>query len=251
MTGTREYLDPAAGDRAGTTPGWFDRLADALRADPEPPFRFPRTVGAGRPREAAVLALFSAGSGFSAGGRLLAGGGPDVLLTQRSTALRAHAGQVSFPGGRVEPEDGGVQRAALREAQEETGLDPAGVELHGTGPELYMAVSDFLVTPVLGWWRRPGPVAAMDAAEVERVVRVPLAELTDPANRFQVAHPSGFRAPGFAAQDLFVWGFTAMVLTWLLRLAGLEQPWDADRVVPLPVDAARRDVPFPGSGERA
>jgi hypothetical protein len=58
------------------------------------------------------------------------------------------------------------------------------------------------------------------------VVAVPVAALADPLNRFQTVHPSGFSSPGFEVGDLFVWGFTAGVLNWLIRLAGLELPWD-------------------------
>ena len=109
----------------------------------------------GHHRRSAVLLLFGEGPA-----------GPDVLLTERAAGLRAHPGQVAFPGGRVETTDAGPAAAAVREAREETGLDEAGVVVTGTLPDLYLPVSDFAVTPVLAWWRVPSPVDAVDRAEV-------------------------------------------------------------------------------------
>jgi 8-oxo-dGTP pyrophosphatase MutT (NUDIX family) len=177
----------------------------------------------GHHRRSAVLLLFGEGPA-----------GPDVLLTERAAGLRAHPGQVAFPGGRIEPSDAGPGDAALREAREETGLVAAGVSVLGTMPDLYLPVSDFAVTPVLAWWRAPSPVDAVDRAEVARAVRVPVAELVDPANRFLVTHPSGYVGPGFVVRDLFVWGFTGGILDRVLALAGWERPWDRDRLEPLP-----------------
>lgn len=207
-------------------PTWFDpllRVARTARADEISGFVPPP----GHHRRSAVLLLFGSGPA-----------GPDVLLTERAAGLRAHPGQVAFPGGRLEPSDAGPGAAAVREAQEETGLDPAGVVVVATLPDLYLPVSDFAVTPVLAWWRDPSPVDAVDRTEVARAVRVPVAELLDPAARFVVAHPSGYVGPGFAAQGLFVWGFTAGVLDRVLALAGWERPWSRDRVEPVPLPVA-------------
>lgn len=120
---------------------------------------------------------------------------------ERAGTLRSHAGQPSFPGGALDPEDGdqattGPLRAALREAEEETGLDPRGVQLFGVLPRLYIPVSSFVVTPVLGWWRAPSPVGVVDPGETARVFTVPVADLTDPANRATAVHPSGHSRPG-------------------------------------------------------
>ncbi len=166
----------------------------------------------------------------------------DVVLTQRSTELRSHPGQVAFPGGALDPGDASPEAAALREAAEEIGLEPDGVEVLGTMPELFLPPSAFVVTPVLAWWRRPTPVRPVDRREVARVVRAPLAELLDPANRFTVRHPSGYTGAGFAVQGLFVWGFTAGLLARVLVEAGLERPWDRGRFEPLPemVDPAEQ-----------
>lgn len=162
----------------------------------------------------------------------------DVLLTRRSLTLRHHPGQVSFPGGGVDPGDAGPTGAALREAQEETGLDPAGVRVLGTLPPLPVTASRNLVTPVLAWWDRPSAVAAADPAETVDVFRVPVADLVDPANRVTavVAHAGReYRGPAFDADGVLVWGFTAFVLDRLLAALGWAVPWDAARTVPAPV----------------
>jgi 8-oxo-dGTP pyrophosphatase MutT (NUDIX family) len=158
----------------------------------------------------------------------------DVLLLQRATTLRSHAGQVAFPGGATDPEDASSTATALREAEEEVGVKPETVDVLAELPALYLPPSGFVVTPVLAYWQDPHDVGVVDAAEVAGVQRVRIADLTDPNNRFIVKHPSGFVGPGFAAGGLFVWGFTAGLLDRLLRLAGWEHPWNRDKVRPLP-----------------
>jgi 8-oxo-dGTP pyrophosphatase MutT (NUDIX family) len=218
----------AAGIRvsADGVPSWLDPVVEVVReVRPEQLSRFLPPDGEGRP--SAVLILFGEGEH-----------GPDLLLIERSAALRSHAGQPSFPGGALDPEDGdpegdGPLRAALREAEEETGLDPAGVQLFGVLPKLYIPVSGFVVTPVLGWWRRPSPVDVVDPAETARVFRVPVSDLTDPANRGMFAYPSGFRGPAFLVDGALVWGFTAGLIDRIVHYAGWEKPWDAERTLPL------------------
>jgi len=207
-------------------PEWLLPVAEAgasIRPEQLSRFRPPAEGG----RQSAVLILFGEGEH-----------GPDLLLIERSAALRSHAGQPSFPGGALDPEDGdpegqGPLRAALREAEEETGLDPSGVRLFGVLPRLYIPVSGFVVTPVLGWWREPSPVGVVDPAETARVFRVPVTDLTDPANRAMLVHPSGFRGPAFLVNDALVWGFTAGLIDRLLHHGGWELPWDRGRTVPL------------------
>lgn len=159
----------------------------------------------------------------------------DVLLTRRSNTMRAHAGQIAFPGGGSEPSDASPAATALREANEETGLDPTGVDVLGTLPDIYIPVSNNLVTPVIGWWRRPSEIAA-DNTESTEVFRVPVAELIDPTHRgtsvLRVGHQT-YYGPAFRLASHFgghlVWGFTAMLLAGVFDSLGWAVAWDADR----------------------
>jgi 8-oxo-dGTP pyrophosphatase MutT (NUDIX family) len=149
-----------------------------------------------------------------------------VLLLQRAASLRQHSGQVAFPGGGADPEDDGPVSTALREAREETGLDPTGVEPLALLSPIFVPPSRFNVTPVIGYWRSPSPVDVVDAAESQRVLRVPLSTLIDPVNRFQIRGPLGYRSPAFDVDGMVVWGFTGGVLAALLAAAGWEVDWD-------------------------
>jgi len=169
-------------------------------------------------RKGAVLMLFGEGPS-----------GPDLLLTERAHDMRSHPGQVSFPGGSIDPGDASPAAAALREAEEETGVDPAGVDVFATLPELWLPPSNFAVTPVLAWWRDPTPVEVVDAREVNAVLRVPIEELLDPAHRVMVVHPMGYRSPGFMIgddKDLILWGFTAGIVNKLFDHLGWTRTWD-------------------------
>jgi 8-oxo-dGTP pyrophosphatase MutT (NUDIX family) len=211
-TGT---VDAAAVERI---PAWLRPVAEiAASVTAEELTRFVPPHGEGR--HSAVLILF--------------GEDRDLLLIQRASTMRSHAGQPAFPGGAVDEGDDDAAGAALREAQEETGIDPSGVLVFGALPDLWVPVTNYVVTPVLGWWHTVSPVWALDAAEVESVHRVPIADLVDPANRCRVLHPSGFVGPAFEVQGLLVWGFTAGLIAGLLDRLGWAEPWDESRVVPL------------------
>jgi 8-oxo-dGTP pyrophosphatase MutT (NUDIX family) len=163
---------------------------------------------------------------------LLFGQQRDLLLTERAHDMRSHPGQVSFPGGSIDPGET-PRQAALREAEEETGLRSDGVEVFAELPNLWLPPSNFEVTPILGWWAEESPVRVVDPAEVHAVYRVPLEELLDPAHRVSVRHPSGWMAPGFLIgpqHDVVLWGFTAGIISRLLDFLGWTRDWD-DRVV--------------------
>ncbi|MEU1985819.1 CoA pyrophosphatase [Nocardia sp. NPDC019395] len=180
----------------------------------------------GHVRQAAVLVLFS---GDPDGNPSAPGGLPadaDVLLTQRATTMRNHSGQVAFPGGAVDPEDDGPVGTALREAWEETGLDRTGVQPITTLPKLFVPPSRFEVTPVVAYWRTPSEVRVMDRAETDRVVRVPMSDLLDPANRFLVRSALGYRSPAFQVDGMLVWGLTGGILAGLVTSLGWESEWD-------------------------
>ncbi|HYJ70074.1 MAG TPA: CoA pyrophosphatase [Nocardioidaceae bacterium] len=215
-------------DRNGV-PGWLHPVVDASRSitvhelsrwAPAPP-------EAARP--AAVLMLFGESEA-----------GPDLLFIERAHDMRSHPGQLAFPGGATDPGDDGPTATALRESQEEVGVDPSGVDVFGRLPRLWLPPSNFAVTTVLGWWRQPSPVAVIDPAEVASVFRVPIDELTAPDNRFMVRHPNGWMGPAFAIDtdaadgELILWGFTAGLVSRLFAYVGWERPWDESRVRPLP-----------------
>jgi 8-oxo-dGTP pyrophosphatase MutT (NUDIX family) len=179
-----------------------------------------------KPRQAAVLVLFG---GSPEPDPAAPGGLPadaEVLLTQRASTMRQHRGQVAFPGGAVDPGDAGPIDTALREACEETGLDRSGVEPFAVLPKLFVPPSRFDVTPVVAYWRTPGAVGVVDQSETERVVRVPLAQLLDPANRFLVRSPMGYQSPAFQVDGMLVWGLTGGILAGISKACGWDRAWD-------------------------
>jgi 8-oxo-dGTP pyrophosphatase MutT (NUDIX family) len=150
---------------------------------------------------------------------IVLGPAPGVLLTKRNERLKAHAGQVSFPGGRIDPGDGSPEAAALREAQEEIALDPRRVELAGRLPD-YVTGTGYRVTPVLGLIP-PGLPLRPSPDEVEAVLDLPLAVLLDPdAPQRKEAYFRG-RWRQFWVwphPDHYIWGATAAILVHLAQI---------------------------------
>jgi 8-oxo-dGTP pyrophosphatase MutT (NUDIX family) len=151
---------------------------------------------------------------------------PTVLLTQRTAHLSTHSGQIAFPGGKVDPEDTDRQRTALREAQEEVGLDPRHVQVLGELP-VYITGTSFLITPVIGLVSSD-LVITPNANEVADVFEVPLVFLMNPAHHrlhafdWQGAQRQWFSMPYLESRvapdgqvalvERFIWGATAAML---------------------------------------
>ncbi len=205
-------------------PSWLRPLAElasSVEAEQLAP-RFPHPPDDARP--AAVLLCFADGEE-----------GPELLFTERASTLRNHAGQISFPGGARDPEDVDAVGTALREAEEEVGLDPREVDVFGVLPRLWLPPSNFAVTPVLGYWTAPRLLEASSPAEVHRVIHHPIRDLVDPDRRFSVVHPSGWRGPAFEiGTEVPLWGFTAGVVARLFDRVGWAEPWD---------ESVTRDLP--------
>ena len=150
-----------------------------------------------------------------------------VLLTQRAADLRAHAGQISFPGGRIESDDAHPEAAALREAEEEIGLPPPSVELVGR-LDTYEVRTGFEITPVVGFVE-PGFDMVLDPGEVADIFEVPLEFILDPANHerhsrlFQGKRRFFYVLP---FEDRYIWGATAGMLVNLFEvLTGQKARW--------------------------
>ncbi|MDO5678354.1 MAG: CoA pyrophosphatase [Propionibacteriaceae bacterium] len=199
----------------------FAKLQQAL-TDPQPV----REIGIDRTprgeRSAAVLALFTDED--------------DPLLTfiTRSATLRSHAGQIALPGGAVDDTDRDRAHTALREANEEIGLDPDQVTVLGQLPALWVPASRYDVTTIVGSWPGDGELSVMDPREVDAVHQYRVSELTSAETRLMGRHPSGFRGPSFVLGDQFIWGLTGHLVDWVLDLAGWSQEWDRARIADIP-----------------
>jgi 8-oxo-dGTP pyrophosphatase MutT (NUDIX family) len=145
--------------------------------------------------------------------------GPALLLTQRTEHLRDHAGQICFPGGRIEAGDDGAAAAALREAEEEIGLDPARVCVLGRLPP-YQTVTGFRIEPVVGWISQPFELRP-DPLEVAEAFEVPLQFVLDPENHRRQSYRRGSLTRGYYVlpyEGRFIWGATAGILVNFARV---------------------------------
>ncbi len=146
-------------------------------------------------------------------------GGTRLVLTRRAAHLKAHGGQVSLPGGRMEPEDVSAVATALRESEEEIGLPPAGVHVLG-GLRAYDTVTGFRIHPVVGWVTAP-PVWRADPTEVASIFEVPLDFVLEPANHRKDSYlRDGHRRHFYVLPhaDYYIWGATAGILVNFARL---------------------------------
>jgi 8-oxo-dGTP pyrophosphatase MutT (NUDIX family) len=149
--------------------------------------------------------------------------GITVLLTERATDLKNHAGQISFPGGRIEPGDASPLQAALREAQEEIGLESRFVDVAGYLPD-HIVVSGYRVTPVVGFVT-PGFELLLDATEVQSTFEVPLDYVFEPANRTSRTRRFGeteIQLCDIPYQSWNIWGATAGMLVTLHRIVAAK-----------------------------
>jgi len=142
-------------------------------------------------------------------------------LIKRPSYPGAHSGQVSFPGGKVEPNDPDLFYTALREAEEEIGIDAGKVEVLGRLTDLYIPTSNFLVSPVLGFLEEK-PRFVPEVREVERIIPTAISTIGQPQVRQRTTIPIGegrqLETPYFALDGEVVWGATAMILSELLQL---------------------------------
>ena len=173
-----------------------------------------------RDRQAAVLMLFSGDAEAETLPRDVG-----VLLTHRNPTMRTHSGQIAFPGGHVEPTDANPVHTALREAWEETGLDPRTVMPLAQLGEVHIRRSQYPIFPIIAYWMEPQQLDPASLEEADDIFEAPLEHLLAPENRFMVGH-GGWSGPAFSVNGYVVWGFTAGLLNAAFRVAEWEKPWD-------------------------
>lgn len=137
-----------------------------------------------------------------------------IVLTKRAEYKGVHSGQISLPGGKVEDQDRNLEQTALREAQEEIGIDPAKVDLIGSLSQLYIPPSNFIVQPFVGFMSEE-PLMKAEEKEVDQIIRVPLSFLMESKNikAAKVSTTNGtFQVNAFHYEGHVIWGATSMIL---------------------------------------
>ena len=144
-----------------------------------------------------------------------------LAFIRRATTLRSHSGEIAFPGGSVDPTDTSLAMTALREAQEEIGLDPSRAEILGIMPPIFTVVSNFLITPVVAYLAQGPGTLRLQPSEVAELILLPLQGLADPA----ILHTEEWERGGMRRTIYFydygpyrIWGATARILNELLDL---------------------------------
>jgi 8-oxo-dGTP pyrophosphatase MutT (NUDIX family) len=200
----RDIIDRLREQLAGPLPGRIaqERMTGRLRPMPE--------VIPENAKDSAVLQLL-----FPLNDEL------HILLMRRTEDGRAHSGQISFPGGRHEPEDASFMITALREAEEEVGIIQSEVEVLGALTPLYIPVSYFMVHPFVAWSEQC-PDYLPSKNEVSQIIEAPIAHLFDPDHKITTeVKPASmpgvtFKVPAYSLPDgSFIWGATAMMLSEL------------------------------------
>ncbi|HEX6477828.1 MAG TPA: CoA pyrophosphatase [Ktedonobacteraceae bacterium] len=148
-------------------------------------------------------------------------GEPYLAFIRRATTLRSHSGEIAFPGGSVDATDTSPAMTALREAQEEIGLDPSRAEILGIMPPVFTVVSNFLITPVVAYLAQGPGTLRLQPSEVAELILLPLQGLADPA----IMHAEEWERSGMRRTVYFydygpyrIWGATARILNELLNL---------------------------------
>ena len=160
-----------------------------------------------KPRKSAVMMLFYPKDGVT-----------HLTLIKRNTYLGVHSAQVSFPGGKAEPQDKTLEATALRETSEEVGVTPSEIEIIMPFSEIYIPPSNFIVYPFLGLAANT-PNFKPDATEVAEIIALPLSVFLDDSiimnTVMETSYASNIMVPGFKVQQHFVWGATAMMMSEL------------------------------------
>lgn len=143
-----------------------------------------------------------------------------IVVIHRPKTMKNHAGQIAFPGGKVEPEDSGFIATALRETYEEIGVPPSEIEILGILTPIFVQVSNFVINPVVGWCKSK-PNFTLDCSEIENLYAFNIEELksADCIHSRNMETISGMlEVPGFSIDGLFIWGATAMILSEFIEV---------------------------------